>query len=96
MCYTYGDLLKEKETGNLAIIDYGSYHSSIYCIKFLTGTNSSMRYQMSNSDIKSKFDKTIAICPKCGHKLSESNYGESNFQCLNCNNIYNLRLDNII
>ena len=91
--FKYDDLVMEIETGKVATIEYGSYHSTVYCIEF----NDGKRFQIRETDLKNKFKKVNAICPKCGHKLVKSDLEEYKFLCENCDeNFYGIEVHQYI
>lgn len=91
--FKYDDLVMEIETGKVATIEYGSCHSTVYCIEF----NDGKRFQIRETDLKKKFKKVNAICPKCGHKLVKSDLEEYKFLCENCDeNFYGIEVHQYI
>lgn len=91
--FKYGDLVMEIKTGKVATIEYGGYHSPVYCIKFNDGKD----FQISQTDLKKKFKKVHAVCPKCGCKLVESDIEEYKFLCENCDeNFYGIEIHQYI
>jgi NADH pyrophosphatase NudC (nudix superfamily) len=91
--FKYDDLVMEIETGRVAIIEYGGLHSHVYCIKFDDGK----RFQISETDLKNKFKKVHAICPRCGHHLIKSDLEEYKYLCKNCDeNFYGIEVKQYI
>lgn len=91
--FKYDDLVMEIETGRVATIEYGNYYSPVYCIKF----NDGKRFQISETNLKNKFKKVHAVCPKCGHKLVKSDLEEYRFLCENCDeNFYGIEIHQYI
>lgn len=89
MSYKYGDLIRETETGKIAEILQGDYHSPVYLMEFKHGG----RYQVRAAELSKKFTKIHAICPKCGQKMQKSDLEEYAFLCHECDeNFYSIEV----
>lgn len=74
------DLVQEKRTGKIAMIEFVSSDNSISCIRFLEG----QLFQVESVDLITLFKDAHAVCPKCAQCLKGHKRVVRRFYCNSC------------